>query len=67
MLKLQDGQGNEKSFASAADVLNYLCGYRAFIISIIRGNPQTDNSIQQLQRKVQKLELIIDAVTTHSA
>ena len=35
MLKLQDGQGNEKSFASVADVLNYLCGYRAFIISII--------------------------------
>lgn len=66
MLKLQDGQGNEKHFGSAADVLNYLCGYRAFIISIIRGNPKTDNSIQQLQRKVHKLELIIDAVTAHS-
>ena len=65
LLRLQDGQGNEKHFGSAADVLNYLCGYRAFIISIIRGNPQADKSIQQLQRKVQKLELIIDAITTH--
>lgn len=65
LLKLQDGRGNEKHFTSASDVLNYLCGYRAFIISVIRGNPVKDNSIEQLQRKVQKLELIIDAVTAH--
>lgn len=57
-LKLQDSYGNEKLFNSPTDVMNYLCGYRAFIISVIRGNTQNDGNIQQLKRKVEKIELI---------
>ena len=64
-LNLKDGRNQLKQFKSAADVLNYLCGYRAFLISIIRANTADDGNVVQLKRKVKKLEDIICAVSEH--
>ncbi len=66
-LHLRDGHGNQKYFNSVPDVLNYLCGYRAFLLSVIRCNSENNESVNQLKRKVQKLEQIIDEITIHVA
>lgn len=49
-------------FQSSQDLLNYLCGYRSFILSILKANSAMDSNMQQLSKKVKKIELVIDCI-----
>jgi len=65
-LCIKDSHGEDRLFKSTDDLLNYLCGYRSFLISIIRGNVNSSEHIVQLDKKVKKLEEIIQAILNHS-
>ncbi len=68
-LGLPKGRGGVMHFAEPRDFLNYLCGYRSFLLSILKVNDTMDSDMKQLSKKVKKLELIIDCVlkSTESA
>lgn len=61
-LKLEDGRGGIRCFRSREDFLNYLCGYRAFLLSVLKVNLSDDCGMQQLVNKVNKLEAVIDCI-----
>ena len=63
-LGLSDGHGRQKWFEEAGDLLDYLCGWRSLIISLIQVNGAQAQSLEQLQAKVKKLELVIDQILT---
>ena len=64
-LDIKDSRGERKIFKSVDDFLNYLCGYRSFLISIIHGNINKNEHTVQLQKKVKKIEEIIQAILNH--
>lgn len=64
-LKLKGSHGEDRFFTGVEDFLNYLCGYRSFLISVIRGNRDDSEHTIQLQKKVKKLEEIIQAILDH--
>lgn len=51
-----------KEFKNKEEIIQYLCGYRSFFISIIKANSKKNDNIQSLTRKVRKIESIIDAL-----
>ncbi|MBS6734479.1 MAG: hypothetical protein KH275_04670 [Clostridiales bacterium] len=63
-LGLSDGHGRQKWFEEAGDLLDYLCGWRSLLISLIQVNGAQAQSLEQLQAKVKKLELVIDQILT---
>ena len=65
-LCIKDSHGNDKYFKNIEDILNYLCGYRSFLISIIRGNSNGNQYTRQLNNKIKKLECIIESILKHS-
>lgn len=58
-LELEDGRGGVRHFRSREELLDYLCGYRALLVSILKINDTKD---QQLCNKVKKLEAVIDCI-----
>lgn len=61
-LNLEDGRGGIRHFRSCEDLLNYLCGYRAFLLSVLKVNHSDDCNMRQLSNKVDKLEAVIDCI-----
>lgn len=53
-------QLQRKKFKDKTDLINYLCGYRAFIISVIKANNKKmrtmSNKIKQIEKLVKELE-----------
>lgn len=64
-LLLTDSRGTIKRFETKEQFLNYLCGYRSFLISVRRANKITNGNMEQLDNKIHKLEMIIDKVIDH--
>lgn len=54
--------GNIKTFDTVTQLLDYLCGYRAFLISILKNNNSYTSHTVILSKKVKNIEKIIDAV-----
>ena len=55
------GKNNQnKKFKSNSELINYLCGYRSFIISIIKANSKKNrglaNKVKQIEKVVKQLE-----------
>lgn len=65
-LELEGRLGQKKSFKTSEELLNYLCGYRSFLLMILRENPNYSTHMEQLNKKVKKLEKIIDLVLCHT-
>lgn len=61
-LGLTKGHGDTLYFENPQNFLDYLCGYRSFLLSVLKANDTTDANMQQLSKKAKKLELIIDCV-----
>lgn len=61
-LELQGRFGQRKFFNTPEKLLNYLCGYRSFLLLIIKENPNDSPHIEQLNKKIHKLEEIIDSI-----
>ena len=59
-LKIGEKNGQSVSFNSITDLINYLCGYRAFLISVERANINSDKQIEQNRKKINKIEKLID-------
>ncbi|MBI4855484.1 MAG: RNA-directed DNA polymerase [Acetobacterium woodii] len=55
-----------KCFSSNNQLIDYLCGYRAFIISIVQANDNNTENIKQLRKKINNIEMIIEAIIKHS-
>ena len=64
-LFLTDSRGTIKYFETGEQFLNYLCGYRSFLLSVRRVNRIANNKMKQLDNKIHKLEMIIDEVLDH--
>lgn len=65
-LGLEGRFGQKKLFNTSEELLNYLCGYRSFLLLILRENPNYSTHIKQLDKKVHKLEEIIDLILCHT-
>lgn len=61
-LGLTDGHGAARRFDTVEGLLNYLCGYRSFLLAVLRCNEAGTGAMEQLERKIRKLELVINAV-----
>lgn len=61
-LDLTDGHGALKRFDSVEVLLNYLCGYRSFLLAVLRCNESRNGHMEQLERKLRKLEMVICAI-----
>jgi hypothetical protein len=63
-LNLKNWNGNEVKFRSISQLVNYLCGYRAFLISFLKLDfPETDD-IKIINKKVIKIERLVDEFNT---
>lgn len=51
---------NEEQFRTIKDILNYLCGYRAFLIAVDKVNSSKDSNILQNRNRIKKIEKIVD-------
>ena len=63
-LELRGSHGEVKRFEDMGELLDYLCGWRSLIISLIQTNERQARCQGQLQSKVKKLELVIDQILT---
>lgn len=54
--------GSIKIFETVTQLLDYLCGYRAFLISIVKNNISSSSHTVILSKKIKNIERIIDAV-----
>lgn len=64
-LELKGHFGQEKTFNTPEELLNYLCGFRSFLLLILRENQNDSPHIEQLSNKIHKLEEIIDSILCH--
>ncbi len=60
-LNIKEKNGTKKEFKSNIQLINYLCGYRSFIISVIKSNNSKNrnlsNKVKQIEKLVKKLEV----------
>lgn len=61
-LKLYDSRGKSKEFKTINEFVNFLAGYRSFLISITKANDSVNSSVKQLQNKIHRIEIILDAI-----
>ena len=52
-------RGIDPSFLSKEDLSYYLCGYRAFLISVVEGNRERTDSVRQMEKLLRKLEMVL--------
>lgn len=56
--------GNQTSdagpFEKIIDIVNYLCGYRAFLISVDKANLYNDSRILQNKKRIKKIQMVVD-------
>ena len=52
-------RGIDPSFLSKEDLIYYLCGYRAFLISVVEGNRERTDSVRQMEKLLRKLEMVL--------
>ena len=58
-MQIKDGRNSKKIFSNKMELINYLCGYRSFLISIVKNN---DNSKKSLIKKIMQIEILIKAL-----
>jgi hypothetical protein len=51
-----------KTFDTVTQLLDYICGYRAFLISIVKNNISSTSHTVILSKKIKNIEKIIDVV-----
>jgi len=61
-LYLKGGHGDVRYFSSHEQLLDYLCGYRALLVSVLKINHGKDQDMRQLCKKIKKLEAVIDCI-----
>ncbi|WP_434310807.1 reverse transcriptase family protein [Hominifimenecus sp. rT4P-3] len=54
-----DRQGRDPSFFDKEQLIYYLCGYRAFLISVVEGNRERTDAVRQMEKLLRKLELVL--------
>lgn len=62
VLKRLNEERSERGFSrfiNKKSCINYLCGYRAFLITFLKDNPEQTDSIKALEKKVRHLEQLI--------
>lgn len=58
-LKIKETKTANKTFNSKVELVNYLCGYRSFLISIIKAN---GNKRSNLSNKIKQIETLVNAL-----
>lgn len=62
-LNLTNKKGDKKVFKNKEALINYLAGYRAFLIGIVRTSQPIENAkINNLNTKIKKIENILEAI-----
>ena len=54
--------GDAVKFTRVIDLVNYLCGYRAFLISVDKANFNKNSKILQNRKRIKKIEAVVDAL-----
>ena len=65
-LGLTGGERGTKYFNNADELLDYMCGYRALLLSVLDINDQMDKDMEQLEVKIRKLEMVIDQILSQA-
>lgn len=62
-LHQEDGENRSlrKNFDYKISLINYLCGYRAFLIEFLKAGPAETAALKQIKKKIGHLELLIEA------
>ncbi len=58
-----DYYGRTKCFENVYQLINYLAGYRSFLISVIKANECPSPKIVQLKHKIIKIEKLLDVLS----
>ncbi len=69
-LSIPNENGERLSFGNVNDLINYLCGYRAFLISMVRSNmgksrEEKDVHVTQVNKRIEKIQKLVDALAKH--
>lgn len=59
-LNIGEKNGKRVNFKSISDMIDYLGGYRAFLIAVDKANINSDKQIKQNRKKIKKIEKLID-------
>ncbi|MBU3202212.1 reverse transcriptase family protein [Clostridium estertheticum] len=61
-LNLNTLNGRKINFENIAQFINYLCGYRSFLISFLKMDIRKTDSINLIEKKVKKIEELINKI-----
>ena len=61
-LALKNRYNEVLRFENKGQFINYLCGYRSFLISIIKANGEKQKEMRKLQHKISNIEKLINAI-----
>lgn len=64
-LKLLNSNGKSKYFSMTIELLNYLCGYRSFLINIVNSNELDNGKVKNLKRKISYIEKIVKNINNN--
>ena len=62
-LKILDNRGRPRLITGLPGLINYLCGYRSFLIEVINSNENINNKkIKNLQNKIKQIEKVVKQI-----
>lgn len=59
-IRMLDYTDESARFNTVTDIINYLCGYRAFLISLDKANLGKTSALVQNQKRIKKIEKVVD-------
>lgn len=59
-IRMLDYTDESARFNTVTDIINYLCGYRAFLISLDKANLDKTSALVQNQKRIKKIEKVVD-------
>ena len=61
---ITDNKGKRRWIRTIPELVNYLCGYRSFLIGIVNSNEDTNTKkMKNLKNKIKNIEKIVNHVT----
>ena len=60
-----NSNGKSKYFSMTIELLNYLCGYRSFLINIVNSNELDNGKVKNLKRKISYIEKIVKNINNN--
>ena len=63
LVKLADSKGKKRWLTTVPELINYLCGYRSFLIGIVNSNEDTNSKkMKNLKSKIKNIEKVVKSL-----